>query len=180
MDWKNLVSVSQVVTVMVEEQSIEILQADYTNPQHAQDLVYLLNAYAMDPMGGGVALTEQVQNTLIAELAKRSFALSFLAYVNGNPAGLLNAFEAFSTFAAKPLLNIHDIIVIKEFRGLQLSQKLLTALESIARERGCCKLTLEVLQGNETAKCAYQKFGFAGYVLDPEVGQALFWQKKLS
>ncbi len=179
MDWKSLVSVNQWVIVMTEEQSIEILQADYTNPQHAQDLVYLLNAYAMDPMGGGVALTEQVQNTLVAELAKRSFALSLLAYVNGNPAGLLNAFEGFSTFAAKPLLNIHDIVVVSEFRGLQLSQKLLTALELIARERGCCKLTLEVLSGNETATCAYLKFGFAGYELKPEAGQALFWQKKL-
>ncbi len=164
---------------MVEEQTIEILQADYTNPQHAQDLVYLLNAYAMDPMGGGVALAEQVQHSLVAELAKRSFAITLLAYVNGVPAGLLNAFEGFSTFSAKPLLNIHDIVVVQEFRGLQLSQKLLAALETIAHERGCCKLTLEVLQGNETAKRAYQKFGFAGYALDPAVGQALFWQKKL-
>ncbi len=159
---------------------IQIVQADYKNPQHAQDLVYLLNAYATDPMGGGVALADQVKNTLVAELAKRDFALSLLAYVDGKPAGLLNAFEGFSTFAAKPLINVHDIIVIKEFRGLQLSQQLLAALEAIARERGCCKITLEVLSGNETAQRAYQKFGFAGYALDPTVGQALFWQKKLN
>lgn len=159
--------------------SIEILLADYKNPQHAQDLVYLLNAYALDPMGGAAALTEQVKHSLVEELARRSFAISLLAYVDGKPAGLINAFEGFSTFAAKPLLNIHDIVVIKEFRGLQLSQKLLAAVEAIARERGCCKLTLEVLQGNETAKRAYQKYGFAGYELKPEVGQALFWQKKL-
>lgn len=162
------------------EVSIQIVQADYKNPQHAQDLVYLLNAYATDPMGGGVALADQVKNTLVAELAKRDFALSLLACVNGKPAGLLNAFEGFSTFAAKPLINVHDIIVIKEFRGLQLSQRLLAALEVIARERGCCKITLEVLSGNETAQRAYQKFGFAGYALDPTVGQALFWQKKLN
>lgn len=160
--------------------SIEIVRADYKNPQHAKDLVYLLNAYALDAMGGGVALTGQVQNTLVAELAKRDFALTLLAYVNGSPAGLLNAFEGFSTFAAQPLINIHDIVVVKEFRGLQLSQQLLAAVEVIARERGCCKITLEVLSGNETAKRAYQKFGFAGYALDPTVGQALFWQKKLS
>lgn len=159
--------------------SIEIVQADYKNPQHARDLVYLLNTYAMDPMGGGVALAEQVKMTLVAELAKRNFALSLLVYVDEKPAGLLNAFEGFSTFAAKPLLNVHDIIVAQEFRGLQLSQKLLAALEIIARERGCCKITLEVLSGNETAKRAYLKFGFAGYELKPEAGQALFWQKKL-
>ncbi|WP_039918271.1 GNAT family N-acetyltransferase [Cellvibrio mixtus] len=159
--------------------SIEIVSADYKNPQHAKDLVYLLNAYALDPMGGGAPLTGHVQNTLVDELARRSFAISLLAYVDGKPAGLLNAFEGFSTFAAKPLLNVHDIVVVQEFRGLQLSQQLLAALERIARERGCCKITLEVLSGNETAKRAYLKFGFAGYELKPEAGQALFWQKKL-
>ena len=158
---------------------IEVVQADYGNSQHAQDLVYLLDAYAADPMGGGTPLAEAVKSSLVAELAKRDFALSVLAYVNGKPAGLLNAFEGFSTFAAKPLINIHDVIVLKAFRGLQLSQKLLSAVEELARARGCCKITLEVLSGNEAAKSAYLKFGFAGYVLDPEVGQALFWQKKL-
>ncbi len=158
---------------------IEVVQIDYHNPLHARDLVYLLNAYATDPMGGGNPLSASVKNSLVAELAKREYALSLIAYVNGKPAGLLNAFEGFSTFAAKPLINIHDVIVVKEFRGLQLSQQLLTALESIARERGCCKITLEVLSGNEVAQSAYQKYGFAGYSLDPSVGQALFWQKKL-
>ena len=44
---------------------------------------------------------------------------------------------------------------------------------------GCCKLTLEVLDGNAPAKAAYEKFGFASYELDPAVGGALCWQKKL-
>lgn len=159
---------------------ITVIQADYKNPEHGRDLVFLLDAYASDPMGGGYPLCDDVKASLASELAKRDFALSLIAYVNEKPAGLINAFEGFSTFAAKPLINIHDVVVIKEFRGLQISQKLLAELEKIARARGCCKLTLEVLQGNETAKRAYQKFGFAGYELDPEAGQAVFWQKKLS
>lgn len=97
--------------------SIKIFQVDYANSQHAQDLVDLLNAYALDPMGGGSALSGEVKSTLVAELSKRSFAISLLAYVDNEPAGLINAFEGFSTFAAKPLLNIHDIIVIKNFAG---------------------------------------------------------------
>ncbi|MFT5635935.1 MAG: hypothetical protein ACI89T_001390 [Cognaticolwellia sp.] len=40
-------------------------------------------------------------------------------------------------------------------------------------------MTLEVLEGNKVAKNAYQKVGFGSYVLDPEMGQAVFWQKKL-
>uniref|UniRef100_UPI0035583619 GNAT family N-acetyltransferase n=2 Tax=Pseudomonadota TaxID=1224 RepID=UPI0035583619 len=59
------------------------------------------------------------------------------------------------------------------------SQKMLAKVEEIARQRGCCKLTLEVLEGNEVAKAAYQKQGFDGYQLDPQMGRAMFWQKVL-
>lgn len=159
---------------------VEVVQVDFNNRLHGDDLIYLLNAYASDPMGGGCPLSPEVKSNLISELSRRSFAISLLVYVDGVPAGLLNAFEGFSTFAAKPLINIHDLVVAEEFRGLRLSQKLLAAVEEIARSRGCCKLTLEVLQGNEAARCAYLKFGFAGYQLKPEAGQALFWQKTLN
>jgi hypothetical protein len=35
-----------------------------------------------------------------------------------------------------------------------------------------------VLEGNKTAMAAYTRAGFEGYVLDPEMGGAQFWQKK--
>lgn len=159
--------------------NISVQLANYQNPNHAQAIISLLNAYAYDPMGGGHSLPQTVQATLVGELAKRSFALSFIAYVDNKPAGLVNTFEGFSTFAGKPLINIHDIVVLPEYRGLQISQKLLQAVEKIAIEKGCCKITLEVLQGNIAAQNAYRKAGFAGYELDPKMGQALFWQKKL-
>lgn len=158
---------------------ISIQTADYQNPNHATAIIELLDAYACDAMGGGESLSDFVKTHLVAELAARSFALTLIAYVDEKPAGLLNAFEGFSTFAAKPLMNVHDVIVLPEYRGLQLSQQLLRALESVAIERGCCKITLEVLQGNAVAQGAYRKAGFAGYELDPQMGQALFWQKKL-
>jgi len=156
---------------------VEIVVADYANPDHCRDLVDLLDQYARDPMGGGAPLSDEVKASLPSELARRPSALSLLCYVNGAPAGLLNGFEGFSTFACKPLINIHDVVILKEFRGLRISQRLLARLEELARDRGCCKLTLEVLQGNEVAANAYRKFGFKGYELDPAMGQALFWQK---
>jgi len=71
------------------------------------------------------------------------------------------------------------VIVLKEFRGLGISQLMLNKVEAIARQKNCCKLTLEVLQGNEPAQKSYLKHGFAGYQLDPKMGQAMFWQKPL-
>lgn len=142
-------------------------------------LLQLLDSYARDPMGGGKPLPEQVQQNLIPQLKTRNDYLGVIAFQNNQPVGLINAFEGLSTFAARPLLNIHDVIVAREFRGNGLAQRMMSELEQLARQRGCCKLTLEVLSNNSAAQKAYRKFGFAAYELDPEAGQALFWQKPI-
>lgn len=79
-------------------------------------------------------------------------------------------FEGFSTFKCKPLINFHDVVVIPQYRGRGLSQVLIKAIEDFAVSISCCKLTLEVLEGNRVAKNAYIKAGFEGYQLDPELG----------
>ncbi len=157
----------------------EILIADLSLPSHASAIVYLLNEYAKDDMGGGTELPEFVKNNLAAELRKRQGAHVALAFINGAPAGMAVCFEGFSTFACKPLLNVHDLIVVHAYRGRGLSKKLLAKAEELAIRLGCCKLTLEVLEGNAVAQAAYKACGFAGYELDPKMGKAMFWQKKL-
>jgi GNAT superfamily N-acetyltransferase len=158
---------------------MEVIPADYSNPQHQDLIPSLLDAYARDPLGGGEPLRDEVKANLVGELRKLPNALSLLAFCDGRPAGLMNAFFAFSTFQCKSILNIHDMVVLPEYRGLGLSQRLLASAEAIARAKGCCKLTLEVQSGNDVAKGAYRKFGFSGYELDPQHGQAMFWQKWL-
>ena len=156
-----------------------VLVADYSDELHASAIVNLMNAYAMDKMGGGEPLPEVVKHNLVSEMAKVPNAFTVLSFVDGKPAGLINCFVGFSTFKAKPLINIHDIIVISDYRGMQLSQLMLEKVEELALKKGCCKLTLEVLEGNTIAQNSYEKFGFANYVLDPEMGNAMFWQKAL-
>ena len=158
---------------------INITQINHKNKKQAQDLTYLLNQYAQDPMGGGKALSQEVLENIADELAKLPHAGSVITYVDDKPAGLLNFFEAFSTFACKPLINIHDIMVLEEFRGQGLSQMMLAKVEEIAKAKGCCKITLEVLSNNEVAKSSYSKYEFKGYELDPKAGYAIFWQKDL-
>lgn len=159
--------------------NIEIKIADYVDPDQARDISDLLNHYATDPMGGGQALPDSVRKSLAMTLATVPNAFSVLCYVDDKPAGLINCFEGFSTFKCRPLLNIHDIVVHRNFRGLGLSQKMLQLVEQTAKKRNCCKLTLEVLEGNQVAKQAYIKYGFEGYELDADTGKALFWQKTL-
>jgi len=160
--------------------NIEIEKVNYLDKNQGKDIVFLLNAYATDPMGGGEPLAEYVKKNIVLELSKLPHAFSIIAYIDGVAAGLINCFEAFSTFSCKPLINIHDLIVLKEFRGHGLSQKMLEKIEEIAIQSGCCKLTLEVLSENKVAMSSYKKFGFSSYMLDPTVGEALFWQKPLT
>lgn len=148
-------------------------------PWHAEAVVRLLNEYALDPMGRGSELSPQTKANLAAELRKRPTAHAILALIHGAPAGLLICFEGFSTFACQPLLNVHDVVVTRAHRGKGLSRKMLHKAEAIARGLGCCKLTLEVLEGNLRAQAVYREFGFAGYELDPKLGRAQFWQKLL-
>ena len=156
-----------------------LCQANLANPAHAQAVLSLLNHYAQDPMGGGEPLSSFVQANLVAELQKRPNVLAVLAFVGDEPAGLAICVEGFSSFACKPLLNVHDMVVHQAFRGLKLSHALLAKVQELAQQRGCCKITLEVLQGNKPAQQAYRSFGFEPYQLNPQMGQAEFWQKLL-
>jgi ribosomal protein S18 acetylase RimI-like enzyme len=158
---------------------MHILLSDLHQPAHARALVFLLNEYAKDPMGGGEELSAFTQRNVAAALRDRSGAFVFLAYAKEKPVGLLIAFEGFSTFACQPLLNIHDIVVLADYRGQGFSKALMSAAQELAEQRGCCKLTLEVLQGNQRAQQAYRAFGFDAYALADATGTAQFWQKKL-
>lgn len=159
--------------------NINLVRVDYNNEQQGKDLIMLLNAYALDEMGGAEALSSYAQENLVATMNKRNDVFTVLCYVDNQPAGIINCVEGFSTFSCKPLINIHDCGVLAKYRGFGLSGKLFAEVEKIAIEKGCCKLTLEVLQGNVVAQNAYKKIGFSGYELDPKLGNALFWEKKL-
>jgi GNAT superfamily N-acetyltransferase len=156
-----------------------VILADYRNPVHQKVIVDLLDEYARHPMGGGQPLAPRVREELLPALRDIQGAFSVLAFVEGTPAGLINCFQGFSTFRCQPLINIHDVMVSAPFRGNDLSGRMLEKVEQIARQRGCCKLTLEVLEGNPVARRSYEKAGFRGYELDPAMGQALFMEKKL-
>ncbi len=158
---------------------MQIVRVDFEDPVQAADFISLMSQYALDPMGGGKDLSPGVRAELPGALAQRPGCVSFIAYVEGQAAGLITCMEGFSTFSCKPLMNIHDVIVRPEYRGRKIADKLLVQAEQEAIARGCCKLTLEVLAANNIAKKVYSKAGFAPYVLDPASGPAEFWQKPL-
>ena len=162
---------------------MQILQANYSDAFHADAIVQLLDAYAQDQAGGGQGLSGFTKQNLVAELAKRPQAFSVLAFditdQGDVPVGLVNCIEGFSTFACKPLVNVHDVVVLSSHRGQRVAEQMLALAEEVALQRGACKLTLEVLSGNTSAIKLYERIGFAAYQLDPAMGSALFLQKWL-
>ncbi|MBA4212715.1 MAG: GNAT family N-acetyltransferase [Polaromonas sp.] len=159
--------------------TVTTVRADYADPAHAAALVLLLDAYASDPAGGGEGLSEFAKQNLVRELAARPQAYSVLAFDGHQPVGLVNCIEGFSTFACKPLVNVHDVAVLASYRGRGIAEQMLALAETIARERGAVKMTLEVLSGNHGAVRLYERIGYAGYQLDPAMGTARFLQKWL-
>ena len=122
---------------------------------------------------------EFAKANLVQALAARPQAFSVLAFHGDKPIGLVNCIEGFSTFACRPLVNVHDVVVIGGYRGQRIAEQMLSVAEAMARERGACKLTLEVLSGNASAIRVYERFGFASYQLGSTTGQAHFLQKRL-
>lgn len=159
--------------------ALSVRRADYLNARDAAAVVALLDAYASDPAGGGEPLSDFVKENLARELAARPQAYSVLAFDGDQPVGLVNCIEGFSSFACKPLVNVHDVAVLASHRGRGIAEQMLALAEIIARERGAVKMTLEVLSGNVPAKKLYERMGFAGYQLDPAMGTAQFMQKPL-
>lgn len=169
---------------------ISVRTVDYANPREAAALVDLMDGYARDVAGGGKPLEAEVKQGLVQALRQRQpQAFSVMAWMEeegqhsslnaGVAVGLVNCFEGFSTFACKPLVNVHDVVVAPVWRGHRIAQRMLQKVETLARERGACKLTLEVLSGNRAAIQAYEREGFAAYVLAPQMGSAQFFQKLL-
>lgn len=155
---------------------IDLIIADLENPAHAAAILTVLNDYASDPSGGGQELSAHVQKNLISSLKKRSNIYTILAFRQQQPAGIALCMEGFSTFTCKPLLNIQDFAVLRPYRGQGIGKLMLGRVKQLAKNLGCCKITLKVLEGNTTARQLYEEEGFLDSHINPALGKALFMQ----
>jgi ribosomal protein S18 acetylase RimI-like enzyme len=171
-------------TMIVEGESdasspVRILEADLSLPVHQEAVLAMVDTYSRDVMGHGKPLDQNVRAQLIPGLMRHPTTLIFLAFDGEQPVGAAVCFIGFSSFAAKPLINIHDFVVLPTSRGKGIGRQLLEAVEAKARELGCCKLTLEVMDKNHQAVRMYEAAGFERYALQEEAGAAIFMSKPL-
>jgi ribosomal protein S18 acetylase RimI-like enzyme len=160
----------------VSEHAIQVRLADLNTSADQEHVVDLLDMYAQDVMGQQAPLRPEVKAAIIPGLSAHPRCCVFLAFHGLTAVGVAVCFEGFSTFAARPLLNIHDIAVEPKARGRGVGRALLEAVEQVARHRGCAKITLEVRADNANARHLYRDFGFDGGQTDSAYH---FWTKPL-
>lgn len=154
--------------------NIVVIEANLKDAAQAQAVVELINMYAQESMGQGAALPATVQQQLIPQLRAHPTAYVFLAYDQHQPIGVAISFLGLSTWAARPLMNIHDLMVKVDYRHQGVGYQLLVAVETKARRLSCCKVTLEVREDNQPAQHLYRRLGFTSS--QPPM---LFWHKRL-
>jgi ribosomal protein S18 acetylase RimI-like enzyme len=140
--------------------SFGVVIADLYKKEHSAALLKLLGEYAMGNTGTGKPLSAWTKAHLVEGLKHQPAARVYLAKYNKTVVGLAVCFSAYSTFAAAPLVNIHDLIVTEKYRGKGVASALLEYIACEASAKKCCKLTLEVRLDNKAALELYQKHGF--------------------
>ncbi|QEG02587.1 putative acetyltransferase [Stieleria maiorica] len=160
---------------------IKIILADLSNEGHQIAILAMMDAYSADPMGDARPLSDYARQNLIRGLREHPTSLVFLAFQADQPCGIATCFRGFSTFAAKPLINISDFYVVPSHRKRGIGRRLLRAIDDHAVASGCCKLTLEVQQNNARAREIYGQFGFtqAVYAADAGGGGSLYMVKPI-
>jgi ribosomal protein S18 acetylase RimI-like enzyme len=153
---------------------LSIIQVDLQNPEHCVQVIKLLNDYMNDPMGNNRPLPRELAPQIISGLKQHCGFLGFFVTADNQFAGLANCNVNFSTFQAKPLINIHDFIVAPECRNIGAGHFLLRGVINYASQNGFCRVNLEVREDNQTAKSLYKKMGFSDCV-----PRMMFWERKL-
>jgi len=153
---------------------LSILKVDLQDSIHVSQVIKLLNDYMNDPMGNNRPMEKSLAPKIISGLKAHSGFLGFFVMAGDQYAGLANCNINFSTFQAKPLINIHDFIVAPEFRNIGAGHFLLSGIINYALQNNFCRVNLEVREDNLVAKSLYKKLGFSDCV--PKM---MFWEKKL-
>lgn len=153
---------------------VEIIEVDFYNEAHCKGVVELMNHYMLDAMGDHPPHNEELAGKMIEGLKKHCNKLCLLAVLDNEFVGLVNSFIGFGTFAAKPFINIHDVVVKEDYRGRKIGRLLLEKVKEKAIQLDCGKITLEVRDDNVRAQKLYASLGYKDS--DPLM---YFWSKYL-
>ena len=139
---------------------IRIDDLNFEDKEQMLQVLEILSIYAQEDGGGNKDIADETKSALPELLKAFENKEILVAFENERPVGVAVCFGGFSTFRAMPTLNIHDLAVLPDQRGKGVGSALLEAVAARAKERGCCKVTLEVIASNEGAQRLYRRHEF--------------------
>lgn len=154
--------------------NIEVIQANLSDAKQVSSVIDIVDSYAREPLAGGKPLTADVRDRLSIELKSVPGLVVFLALLDAEPTAVAVCFRGYSTFTAKPLLNIHDLAILPARRNQGVGRALLRGIDDYAKANGCSKITLEVREDNTGARRLYRDVGFG-----TEIKPTIFLEKRL-
>ncbi len=156
----------------MEEKSF--VKVNLEDERHCSGLLMLLDDYMRDEMGTGKPMPSGLGAEIIDGLKNHAGYIGFFVCIGDSFAALANCNLNFSTWQAKPLINIHDFMVSSSFRNRGVGKYLLQEIERYALQKGYCRINLEVRNDNIKAQNLYRKAGYAE--CNPP---NYFWEKQL-
>ncbi len=181
--WREGMSIGQTEDIipltMINQSNVSRIHlADLNKRHHCKAILQLLEAFALEPMSGGMGISTEVRDTIVPGLAAQPGSRVFLAKSGDKYVGTAICFLGFSSFQAKPLINIHDLVVLSTHRGRGIGGELIAAVSDYGVGIGCCKVTLEVREDNLNALHLYRRKGFRSGNEEESV-RLLYMQKPL-
>ncbi len=159
--------------------TVQVQLADLECPRDQADILRLLQYYAEHPMGRDAALPDEVVDRVLTGLISHPTSLVFLARLDGSAVGMATCFIGFSTFLAKQLINIHDLVVAQRHQQCGIGSDMLDAIYAYAQRADYCAVTLEVMAANP-ARQLYIKKGFLGLEATGGTDQMLFGKRQVT
>lgn len=142
---------------------IRIREAALDDAEDARAVVEIIDSYARGPGGRNEPLDDFARANLAKGIREHPAMIAWLALADDAPVGVAVCLRTFSTFAGRPAMNVHDLAVLPGHQGRGIGRALLERVADVAREAGCCKVTLEVHDSNEGAKRLYRDVGFGPF-----------------
>jgi len=126
-------------------------------PDDAGAVFALLRALA-EAVGEAEAFTASVEDVRRDGFGPAPLYETLIAELDGAPMGLLTLFPTYSTYKGRPCLHVNDLYVAPDARQRGVARQLIARVCRLARDRGCCRIELKVLENN-AARDFYESIG---------------------
>ncbi|MDE6798612.1 MAG: GNAT family N-acetyltransferase [Ruminococcus sp.] len=98
-------------------------------------------------------------NLRFRELVDSGTLMSFIAYADNNPVGVMNAFYKYTTFSGRKIFYIEDLYIRENTRGYGIGGKFIEKAKETAVSNDCVQIELKCATWNKKSAGFYESHG---------------------